>query len=476
MKALKSLRHLCMPLVACAALGAAVSSEAAERPNLVFIFTDQHSWDMLGCYGNADVQTPNIDRFAAQGIRFNHCIATSPVCTPYRGMLLSGMHSLRNNTFENDRRMTAGNGNYFAEVLRDAGYRTGYYGKWHLYGGDRNRGIPAGPYRYGFDHEFLSNNCTLVYDAARAYYWCQEGETRLMYGDWEPYAQTRQAMQFIDQHADAPFALFVSWHPPHNWGSAHAEYSAPEELLALYDPEKLTLRPTTEDTPRNRMAYQGHLAMITGIDQAFGWIMDKLEERGVSENTIVVFTSDHGDMLHSHGWPNNKGRAEHTSLRVPLLVRWPQKLQPGESDMLIGTLDLMPTLLAMMQLPIPETCDGRDASEAIIQGRDDGTDALPIFFHPLNWRGVYTHRYTYSEAFYEGAETRPPNADTFTVLYDRQSDPWEQHNLFGHPSVADIQAELRARTQSFMQQFGDKGLEFRALSREQAYRARQRVE
>lgn len=172
---------------------------------------------MLRCYGNRQIVTPNLDRLASQGVRFNHCIANSPLCTPYRGLLLSGQHPLRSGAFENDFRMLPGeDGNYFGEMLRDAGYRTGYVGKWHLYGGDRVRPIPAGPYRYGFDHRFLSNNCTVVFDAERSYYWTEEGR-RELYGDWEPYAQARQAMQFIDENADRPFALFLSWHPPHNW-------------------------------------------------------------------------------------------------------------------------------------------------------------------------------------------------------------------------------------------------------------------
>ena len=133
-------------------LTAAASSAAPKRPNLVFVFSDQKSSDMLGCYGNTDIQTPNLDRLARAGVRFNHCISNSPVCTPYRGILFSGQHPLNQGAIQNDLQMLPGKGTYFAEVLRDAGYRTGYYGKWHLYGGDRERGIPAGACRYGFDH------------------------------------------------------------------------------------------------------------------------------------------------------------------------------------------------------------------------------------------------------------------------------------------------------------------------------------
>ena len=438
----------------------AAEGKAPRRPNLVFIIDDQHSSDMLGSYGNPDVKTPNLDKFAGEGVRFSHCISNSPVCTPYRGILLSGQHPLNCGAIQNDLQILPGNGTYLPEILRDAGYHTGYYGKWHLYGGDRERGIPAGPYRYGFDHEFLTNNCTLLFDAAHAYYWDQDGKTKKLYGDWEPYAQARQAMEFMDRNGDKPFALFIAWHPPHNWATGAQEgYDAPKDLLALYDPAKLTLRPTVKDTPRVRRMYQGHMAMISGIDRAFGMLMEKLKERGLADNTIVVFTADHGDMLQSYGWPGNKGRAEHTSCRVPLLVRWPAQLKPGTSDLLMGTLDLMPTLLGLMNLPVPASCQGRNAAEAVLQGRDDGVDALPLFYLPLNWRGVYTHRYTYSVALHDPNEAGVPGGrKTFNVLYDRQTDPWETRNLFDAPEAAGIREKLHAQTLEMMQRFGDTGL------------------
>ena len=460
------MHHALLPVLIVLSTGAlSADSLAAEgkvprQPNLVFIIDDQHSSDMLGSSGNADIRTPNLDKFAREGVRFSHCVSNSPVCTPYRGILLSGQHPLNCGAIQNDLQILPGNGSYLPEILRDAGYRTGYYGKWHLYGGDRERGIPAGPYRYGFDHEFLTNNCTLLFDAARAYYWDQEGKTKKLYGDWEPYAQARQAMEFVDRHGDKPFALFIAWHPPHNWATGAQEgYDAPKDLLALYDPARLTLRPTVKDTPRVRRMYQGHMAMISGIDRALGMLMEKLKERGLADNTIVVFTADHGDMLQSYGWPGNKGRAEHTSCRVPLLVRWPAQLKPGTSDLLIGTLDLMPTLLGLMKLPVPASCQGRNAAEAILQGRDDGVDAVPLFYLPLNWRGVYTHRYTYSVALHDPNEANVPGGKkTFNVLYDRQVDPWETRNLFDAPEAAGIREKLHAQTLEMMQRFGDTGL------------------
>ena len=439
------------------------ATKKAEKPNLVFIFSDQQSFDMLGCYGNQQIITPNIDRVAGQGVLFTSCISNSPVCTPYRGLLLSGQHPLRSGALGNDVRMVPGNGKYFAEVLRDAGYQTGYIGKWHLYGGDRNRPIPSGPYRYGFDHEFLCNNCTLLFDKERSYFWDSNGKKQL-YGDWEPYAQTRQALQFLDQTEGKPFALFVSWHPPHDWVGAE-KYPAPEELANLYEPDKIRVRANCVDTHERREAYRGYMAMCTGLDQCFGQLIQKLEEIGVAQNTIVVYTSDHGDLLLSHELGGNKGRPENESLHVPLVIRYPEKLKPRSSDLLIGTLDLMPTLLGLMKVKIPATCDGINLAEAIKKGKDDEVQSLPLFLMPHDWRGVYTKSYTYSFSIPTNDpswwNSVPWNTNVtpfnFGRLYDRQTDPMELHNLYNDSASQTLRSDLHKLALEWMKKFGDKG-------------------
>ncbi|MEP7363396.1 MAG: sulfatase [Acidobacteriota bacterium] len=452
---------------------AAVAStqRGRRRPNLVFIFSDQQSRDMMGCYGNSQIQTPRLDSFAAQGVRFEHCVASAPLCTPYRGLLLSGRHTLHNGALSNDIRMLPGEGDYFGEVLRDAGYRTGYIGKWHLYGGNRVRPIPAGPLRYGFDETFLSNNCTVVFDAERAYYWNQAGE-RTLYGDWEPYAQARQATQFIDDNRDRPFALFLSWHPPHNWASAQETqgYGAPEDVMKLYDPDAIRLRPNCEDVPANRKVYQGHMAMCTSVDRAFGWVLDKLEEHGLAENTLVVFTSDHGDTLRSHGLMFNKMRPEAESIRVPLMIRYPGVLKKRVSELVVGTLDLMPTLLALIGLPVPKTVDGRNLAAAIKSGKDSASESAPLFLLPLDWRGVYTRRYTYCEDVSAGSVApfrqryfSKPDGLRWNCLYDRKEDPAELHNLFESPAAGVLAKKLQLQTRQWMRRFGDKGVPYQEV-------------
>jgi len=438
----------------------ALGKTGLRRPNLVFVFSDQQSFDMLGCAGNKDILTPNMDKVAAGGVRFNQCISSSPVCTPFRGMLLSGQHPLRSGAFCNDICMVPGEGRYFGEVLRDAGYACGYVGKWHLYGGNRDRPIPAGPYRYGFDQTFLSNNCNELFDSKRAYYWDESGRKQPC-GDWEPYVQTRLAEKFIEDNAAKPFALFLSWHPPHNWDGEYG-YDGPADLLKLYDPAKLTLRSNVEDTPQNRKMYQGYMALCTGNDRAFGELMAKLQELKLDDNTIVVFTADHGDLLLSHGLRGNKGRPEIESLHVPLLIRWPHALKPRVSDLLIGTLDLMPTLLSMLNLKVPETCQGRNLTEAIFKAKDDAVESVPLFLFPWKWRGVYTRRYTY-------AFDLPPNVNIFgqsmrfACLYDHQTDPRELKNLIDSPQHKAIRDELHVKAKAWMDKFGDTGIDFKDL-------------
>lgn len=450
------------------ALTTAGTGGRPQPPNLVFVFSDQQSYDMVGCCGNRGVITPNLDRFATQGVRFTHCVANAPVCTPNRGILLSGQHPLRHGAIDNDVRMLPGDGHYFAEVLRDAGYRLGYYGKWHLYGGNRYRPVPPGPFRYGFDHEYLTNNCTLLYNAEDAFFWNDDGE-KALYGDWEPYAQTRQAMEFVTRHRDRPFALFLSWHPPHNWGSAKLGYGyeAPADLMALYDRQAIRLRGNCADTPAARKDYHGYMAMCTGIDRAFGWLMDELHRQGLDNNTIVVFSSDHGDFLLSHDYTGNKARPEQESVRVPLMIRYPGRLRPRVSDLLVGWLDLMPTLLGLMGIPAPATCDGLNLTNAMMTENDNATASVPLFLHSLDFLGVYTRRHTYCYDTSGGtvsmsrrfAYSTPANCP-WNCLYDRERDPWELRNLFDDTSCRPLREELHGLTQQWMATFGDPGVSF----------------
>lgn len=442
---------------------------SVRKPNLLFVFSDQQSYDMLGCYGNPDIITPNLDRMAEEGIRFNHCVSSCPVCTPYRGMLMSGQHPLYNGAYINDVPLLADNGKYIGHLLRDAGYRTAYIGKWHLLGGDRDRPIPPGKMRYGFDNVFLSNNCHVDFRPGKCYYWNEQGE-KVYFNEWEVFGQTRQAMDFLDTCTpDAPFALFISWHPPHDWGwqgdSMIRRYDTIRDLMDLYNPDRLTLRPNVADTPAIRKAYHGYYATCSGVDIAFGRVMDKLKEKGLDENTLIVFTSDHGDNLSSYDYTLPKNHPEDTSVRVPMLMRLPCGYPRGrKTDLLLGTLDIMPTLLGLMQLPIPNTVQGQDLSKAVLQNREEEVESVPLFFYETSWRGVYTHRFTYAcgetGQWKKGQDgSRYMGRIPVNVLYDKEKDPHQLHNQYGQPSAGGIQGKLRKMMQDWLNRFEDRDLD-----------------
>jgi arylsulfatase A-like enzyme len=412
---------------------------------------------MMGCSGNRYVQTPVMDGLSAEGIHFSHCFSTSPVCSPYRAMLLSGMHALRNGVFYNDLMLIPGKGKYFGEALRDAGYRTAYYGKWHVLGGNRVRPIPPGELRHGFDGPFLSNNCTTAFDAGHAYYWNEKGE-RTLYGDWEPYAQSRQACSFLDaQDADHPFAMFLSWHPPHDHGKRdqYYFYDTEKDLMDMYaktDPELRPAAAQIDPSERRKQQCRAYMAQTTGIDRALGMVLDKLKQKGLDRDTIVVYTSDHGDCLGAYGWhASAKDVPQDCSSRVPFLLRYPGVLQPRKSELMLGPLDLMPTLLGLMGIEVPSSCQGRNLAAAIRSSDDRATDSVPMcMFHtgPEEYRGVITRDWTFTAQRCD-KEFHP----LMNVLYDRHADPHQLHNRF--MNNAPVRRQMLDLTRDWMKRFDD---------------------
>ena len=431
------------------------------KPNLVFVFSDQQSFDMLGCYGNEQIKTPVIDELASEGVRFNYCISSNPVCSPYRAMLLTGQHVLQNGVFVNDIKVITDDIVPLGQALKNAGYRTGYVGKWHLLGGDRNRAVPAGPDRLGFD-TFLSNNCTLRFGPEHAFYFNEKGE-KVKFNKWEVSGQTDQVVDFINEEGEDPFAIIVSYHAPHDQGVERyggPRYNTIPELMNLYNPDSISLRPNTDWIAGNwgsnfeeiRADYHGYYAMCSGIDNAMGQIIKALKEKGVYENTIIVYTSDHGDLLHSHQRPWPKSFPEDASCRVPLIVSYPNKAEQAKvSNTLVGTLDLMPTVLGLMDVEIPDNCVGTDLSKSITEKEDIMVESVPLFYFERNWRGVFTERYTF--AFDNLNET--DELFSWNVLYDRNIDPYQQHNLFYDPNYSGVRQELFEKAVAWMDKYED---------------------
>jgi arylsulfatase A-like enzyme len=433
------------------------AQKVGKKPNLLIVLSDQHSYDMLGSSGNTQIQTPNLDKFAAEGLRLTHAFSNQPVCTPFRGMMMSGRHPLKNGTFVNDVPLLPNQSKLLGHILKENGYQTAYIGKWHLLGGNRDRPIPNNEMRYGFD-EVLTNNCTVDFRPGRCFFWNDKNQKQY-FNEWEVYGQTQQALSYLDNiDREKPFALIVSWHPPHDWGKFKGEdgkqhfiYDTLEELEKIYKREDIKVREGLETSADRKRMYHGYMAMVSGVDKAFGMLMDKLEAMGEKDKTLIMYTSDHGDMLESNGAVLPKQYPHDYSARIPFLMRFPKKIMPNTSnDLFFGALDIMPSTLGLLGLKTKQKFDGQDLSQAIIQGKSDAIKYVPLWnFQNLSekntntWRGIVTKEYTFSKGYDD------TTFELINVLFDRKKDPYQLHNLFGKPEYADIQNTLEKQMQKW---------------------------
>ncbi|MBI4979142.1 MAG: sulfatase [Spirochaetes bacterium] len=439
-----------------------------RKPNLLFVFSDQHRACDLNCYGNADVHTPELDRFAAQGVRFTNAVSNCPLCVPIRGSLMTGLYPWHHRAITNDLPVRT-DAESIATVLNRAGYHTGYIGKWHLGGIPRDKAIPRHE-RLGFT-EWKAYNCNHSY--SKGFYF-DENDVRHDMKEHSCIAETSLAAKFIERNSGKPWALTLSWEPPHD-----PYFDVPEKYLSLYHDKPITLRPNVGESAlhhknktfiRAEIAerLRGYYALITLIDDQFGRLIDTLKRTGQYENTIVVYTSDHGDMHGSHGF-TNKQLPYAESVNVPLIVSWPGHTRSGVTDEVIGLTDLPVSMLGLMGISFPGKVDGenlsalftdtaaRGADGAIIcdlvpchQAEDRGADA---------WIGVKTKSHTYVR-----------DAQQATMLFDDAADPYQMKNLIDDDAAADIRRDMEKMLSSLTAKHGIRFRAWREYIIEEGYR------
>ncbi|MGD2174193.1 MAG: sulfatase [Candidatus Brocadiaceae bacterium] len=429
-----------------AAVGEAGSG---ERPNILFVFSDQHRWCSLPFTGMPEQVAPGFTRMAREGTSFDNCISTNPICVPYRGMLITGMwphqSGIVGNQYFRDEDIIGVDAPTIAHTFKDGGYTTGYVGKWHL----KTLGNKT-MYQAGFDyfkHWLWGDDHweTKVRDIpSGADYTVHEG--------YNAIGMTDQALGFMRRHAadEKPFLMMLSWNPPHwRWDDA------PEEYLGLYPEGKLDFRPNVVDawkSGRQLEYYRNYHAHVTAIDAQMGRLLDGLEKMGLAENTVVIYTADHGSCLGAHGL-GGKLNPYDESIRVPFLVRWPGRVPADRRDGTpIGAIDIYPTLCGLGGIRPPDFCGGRDLSHLLLGQDGPAPDAQLIMIanspnyyfdrvtgdvgaHPLPpFRGVRTRRYTYTV----GGEGE-------WQLVDNAEDPYQMDNLVDDPGHADLRVKLRAQ-------------------------------
>lgn len=435
-------------------------SQAAPRtespPNLVLVFPDQMLGQALGFLGEDPVLTPNLDAFARQSLVLPQAVSNYPVCSPHRAMLMTGMYPHANGVLSNCNSQSAPYGcelrttdRCWSDVLKDHGYSLGYIGKWHLDAPYKpyvdcanNRGKIAWnewcpPHRrHGFDFWYAYG----TYDYhTRPMYWSTDAPRDGFHfvDQWGPEHEADLAIKYLHNEGGAyrdpgrPFALVVGMNPP------HTPYRlVPEKYVERYADkrvEDLCNRPNipppgTQMGDHYRQNIRHYFAMVTGVDEQFGRILQALDETGLAENTIVVFTSDHGNCLGIHN-EITKNNFYEESVRVPFLIRWPGKIPPRQDDLLLSTPDIYPTLLDLMGLgdAIPETVQGM--SHAAIFRGDEGARPesqlylqVPVWHPAHGWRGVRTHRYTF-------VIRKRLDGTRESRLFDNREDPYQMRDI-----------------------------------------------
>ena len=421
------------PLCAGKTIAKAKSPGSRKRPNVLIMLADQHGARYSGFMGDPNIRTPNMDAMARQGVSFPHNTSNHPVCGPMRACCQSGRYAWQTGVLSNHRPLSHDE-ICFAEVFRDAGYATGYSGKWHINGRvpEKLGGfIPPGPARQGYADEYLG------YETGHEYFdvwhYDKKGNWVSVEGyDWEPTWQTDRALDFVRRQEanDRPWMYFVSYGPP------HLPLETPQEWLDRYDPREvdLTLNPRQaresagyEDELRKAM--QVYYAQVASVDHEIGRIRDGLERLGVADDTIVIYTTDHGDLLGNTGilknrnetdpdepasWFRGKSSPLAPSSLTPLLVTGPG-IRPGTHDHPSSSVDLAPTFLDLAGLEVPDPMMGQSVAP-FSRGKPGPSDRPVAMGLGNGWRAIFDGRYLYQPG---------------VLLYDRQNDPWELENLIG---------------------------------------------
>jgi len=481
------LKYLFLVLPVILALPSCRIQEKEQPPNVVFFFADQLRRQSVGFHGETNITTPNLDRLAEQGVVFNNALSTFPICTPYRGMLMTGRMPAHTGIMMNWINPHAGD-TWIAELFRDAGYNTGFIGKWHLNSGNKtttglycqteedqqekrrmereyvaghpeSEFVPPGLYRQGFDFWAAYN---FHVDFMNAYYY-RDTDERLFFEGYEVDGEVDVAIEFMENSREDgnPFFLVVAPHTPHNpWRPQDVPASYLEQVK-----DTLDVLPNVDPSFMSEWSAGGHrdfriyYAMVKNIDDNMGRLIDYLEESGEMENTIIVFTSDHGEMMGSHDRIYKMVPYEE-SIGVPLVYYWKGRSAGNRrSNSLFTPVDHMPTLLSLAGLEVPGFADGMDQSHLVL-GLDgpQREDALLMNFSShwdwcstgtnwKEWRGVRTLTHTYVR-WLDGKEE----------MYNNAEDPFQMVNLVETGQEEEMLAMMRNKMEDLLEEADDEFL------------------
>ncbi len=414
--------------------------------NILFVFADQMHRYAMGCMAAQDVHTPNLDRLAGRGVLFRNAYSNCPLCTPFRINLFTGLYTSQTDTFGNEGRIPT-RCRTLPDALNDGGYRTSYVGKWHI-GATGNIAVPE-ELRGGFT-DFIGYQC---YNGFRENVWFFDEQNRKRAFDrHRTDVTTDLAIERLEQIADGPFAMFVSYQAPHYPVQPGLKFEEMYRGVLIHrrpncqevDPYIRTWSPPSPWPPDDCPDYQRYgndldeylrlyYAMVTQVDAGLGRLLDALERLGAAGNTVVIFTSDHGDMQGSHGL-KNKSLPHEESSGIPLIVRAAGGAEGVVSDALVSGIDFFPTCLDLAGLPQEQTLPGRSFGQLTRSQSQELAGA--VFCEGRNWRMVRQENF---KLVVEADGNSP------TELFDLAADPYEMSNLVSDPKHSGLIEQLRNR-------------------------------
>ena len=414
---------------------------AQKRPNVIVFFTDQQRWDTTGLHGNPLDLSPNFDRLARAGTDVHYSITCQPVCGPARACLQTGLYATETGCFHNGvalPRETRTLAHYFS----DAGYDTAYIGKWHL--SDEAHGPVSPAQRGGYDYWLASNLLEFTSDAYDLVMYDNEGAAQKLPG-YRVDAQTDAMIRYISEHQDAPFFMFSSFIEPHHQNHRD-DYPPPVGYLERYrgrwmPPDLAALG----GSAHQQMA--GYLGMIKRLDEALGRLVDALISLNMLDNTIILFTSDHGCHFKTRN-AEYKRSCHEASVRVPTMFHGGPFAGGGRLQQTVSLLDLPPTLLDAAGIPVPAQMQGRSIMPLLTEADANWPDEVFIQISESHvGRAIRSRRWKYAVTAPDKDGWDDMNSDAYveSELYDLLADPNELHNRAGCESHRDIADVLRSR-------------------------------
>ncbi|HMG91953.1 MAG TPA: sulfatase [Chryseolinea sp.] len=451
------------------------------RPNIVFVLVDDMRWDEYSAFGHSFIKTPNIDRLAREGVSFINAFASTPLCSPSRAAFLTGLYGHLNGITDNTERNEQSHKlETFPIKMNEAGYETAFIGKWHM-GNDDSK-------RPGFDYWVSMKGQGEAIDPALNI----NGKRDTVKG-YVTDIFTDHALQFINRTRTRPFILYVAHKALHpnilqrDDGTivsiGEGGFVAADRHKAMYEQSTIARRPNYAMAPTDKPALSRKIGdlpplgketvtsdeiikqrseMLMAVDEGLGAILNALEQKGILDNTVVVFTSDHGYWYGEHGLSEERRLAYEETIRIPLLIRYPKMIRSNSrEERLVMNLDLAPTLLEMASIKPSANLHGRSLLPLFNNTATEWRTSVLVEYYSdtvfprmdkMGYKAVRNERYKYIHYV---------DLEGMDELYDLQHDPYEMENVIAKPGMSDVLEELKNELNKQLTATGDAPIVYR---------------